>query len=83
MSDVTPRFLGEFLSATDVERLSQQTLQFIALLEQEFSPSDSSVSLLINKMLGYFSDHYMDAELTVASAAAHFYMEPSAVGPGF
>lgn len=83
MSDVTPRFLGEFLSATDVERLSQQTLQFIALLEQEFSPSDSSVSLLINKMLGYFSDHYMDAELTVASAAAHFYMSPQQLARDF
>lgn len=83
MSDVTPHFLGEFLSAADIDYLSGQTLQFIQLLEQEFSPSDSSVSLLINKMLGYFSDHYMDVGLTVASAAAHFHMSPQQLARDF
>ncbi|MDD6024814.1 MAG: helix-turn-helix transcriptional regulator [Oscillospiraceae bacterium] len=53
------------------------------MLEQEFSPSDSSVSLLMNKMLGYFSDNYMDTTLTVASAAAHFHMSPQQLARDF
>lgn len=83
MSDITPHILGEFLRAADIDYLSGQTLQFIQMLEQEFSPSDSSVSLLINKMLGYFSDNYMDAGLTVTSAAAHFHMSPQQLARDF
>lgn len=83
MSDITPHILGEFLRAADIDHLSGQTLQFIQMLEQEFSPSDSSVSLLINKMLAYFSDNYMDAGLTVGSAAAHFHMSPQQLARDF
>lgn len=83
MADITPHILGEFLSAADIDYLSGQTLQFIQMLEQEFSPSDSSVSLLVNKMLGYFSDHYMDSGLTIASAAAHFHMSPQQLARDF
>lgn len=83
MSDIMPHYLGEFLSAPDADGLSRQMLLFIQMLEQNFSPSDSSVSLLINKMLGYFSDNYMDSRLTVASAAAHFYMSPQQLARDF
>ncbi len=81
--DVMPHYLGSFLSAADVDVLSEQTFHLIRLLEQEFSPSDSSVSKLINRMLGYFSDHYMEQGLTVASAAAQFHMSPQQLARDF
>lgn len=74
--DVMPHYLWNFVRAENVDVLSKQATHLIRLLEQEFSPSDSSVSTLINRMVSFFNDHYMEPRLTVAAAAAHFHLSP-------
>lgn len=83
MSHVTPRYLGDFLGAENIDRLLTHTAAFIRLLEREFSPSDSSSSQWINRILAYISDHYMEPRLTVTAIARHFGLSPQQLSRDF
>ncbi len=83
MSDVTPHYLGDFLGADNIDELLSHTTAFIHLLEQEFSPSDSSASQWMNRILAYISDHYMEPQLTVTAIAHHFGLHPQQLSRDF
>lgn len=83
MSDVTPHYLGDFLGAENMDVLLSHTTAFIRLLEREFSPSDSSSSQWMNRILAYISDHYMEPQLTVTSIAHHFGLHPQQLSRDF
>ena len=83
MSDVTPHDLGDFLGAENMDVLLSHTTAFIRLLEREFSPSDSSSSQWMNRILAYISDHYMEPQLTVTSIAHHFGLHPQQLSRDF
>ena len=83
MSDVTPHYLGDFLGAENIDELLTHTAAFIRLLEHEFSPSDSSSSQWMNRILAYISDHYMEPQLTVTAIARHFGLYPQQLSRDF
>ena len=83
MSDVTPHYLGDFLGADNIDELLSHTTAFIRLLEREFSPSDSSASQWMNRILAYISDHYMESRLTVTAIAHHFGLHPQQLSRDF
>lgn len=83
MSDITPHYLGDFLGANNIDELLWHTTAFIQLLEREFSPSDSSASQWMNRILAYISDHYMEPQLTVTAIAHHFGLHPQQLSRDF
>lgn len=83
MSDVTPHYLGDFLGANNIDELLWHTTAFIQLLEREFSPSDSSASQWMNRILAYISDHYMEPHLTITAIAHHFGLHPQQLSRDF
>lgn len=83
MSDVTPHYLGDFLGAENIDELLTHATAFIRLLEREFSPSDSSSSQWMNRILAYISDHYMEPQLTVTAVAHHFGLYPQQLSRDF
>ena len=83
MSDVTPHYLGDFLGADNIDELLSHTTAFIQLLEREFSPSDSSATQWMNRILAYIGDHYMEPQLTVTATAHHFGLHPQQLSRDF